>query len=210
MKIGCDLDNVVVDIMAGAKSAIARDHDLPVSEIIETHIYWSPFSHRDPEIAAKLVPPRSFWDREDVLLYSPIVPRSLEAVWRLYEADLLSCFITRRPPHVSALTRQWMRRNLFPELPIEHVGSVDEGKYFAVCKSTICQKYGVTHMIDDLADEAIALSQAGIEILLIDAAIGREARREFLKSNPTVPLYPDALAAAEFAIDFVHRKSLVA
>src|SRR3546814_7992236 len=45
MKIGCDLDNVAVDIMAGAKAALARDLGIPVTEIIDTHIYWKPFSH---------------------------------------------------------------------------------------------------------------------------------------------------------------------
>src|SRR3546814_4174139 len=104
MKIGCDLDNVAVDIMAGAKAALARDLGIPVTEIIDTHIYWQPFSHLDPAVASKLVPDLTFWDREDVLLGSPPVPGSLEAASSLHEAGLLSCYITRRPPHVAELT----------------------------------------------------------------------------------------------------------
>lgn len=200
MKIGCDLDNVAVDIMAGAKAAIARDVGIPVVDIIETHIYWNPFTHSDPSIAEKLVPSLSFWDREDVLLGSPAVSGSREAAWRLHDAGLLSCYITRRPPHVADLTLQWLRNGDWPMVPVEHVGNRNADEYFKVCKSSICLKYGVTHMMDDLADEAIALRKAGIEILLIDAAVGRQARKEFLEKHPEVMLFPDASAAADFAL----------
>src|SRR3546814_12898071 len=64
MKIGCDLDNVAVDIMAGAKAALARDLGIPVTEIIDTHIYWQPFSHLDPAVASTLVPDLTFRSEE--------------------------------------------------------------------------------------------------------------------------------------------------
>src|SRR3546814_12837407 len=119
MKIGCDLDNVAVDIMAGAKAALARDLGIPVTEIIDTHIYWQPFSHLDPAVASKLVPDLTFWDREDVLLVSPPVPGSLEAASRLPEAGLLSCYINRRPPQVAALTPRLLQSNKLPEVPFD-------------------------------------------------------------------------------------------
>lgn len=210
MKIGCDLDNVAVDIMAGAKAALARDHQLAVSEIIETHIYWTPFSHSDPAIAEKLVPSLSFWDREDVLLGSPAVEGSRDAAWRLHDLGLLACYITRRPPHVADLTLQWLRDGGWPDVPVEHVGNRNADEYFKVCKSTVCRRYGVSHMMDDLADEAIALREAGIEILLIDAAVGRQARLDFLAKHPEVPLFANAAAAAEFAVQKYHSLSAAA
>jgi hypothetical protein len=200
MRIGCDLDNVIVDTMAGAKSALARDHDLDENEIIETLIYWQPYSHSEASIAQKLVTPLEFWDREDVLLGAPPVSGSLEAAWRMHDAGILACYITRRPPHVAELTKRWLTENGFPDLPVEHVGNRNADQYFAICKSTICQRYDVTHMIDDLADEAITLRNAGIEILLINAPIGRAARDAFLDDNPDVRVFDNALAAAEFAL----------
>lgn len=208
MKIGCDLDNVAVDIMAGAKAALARDLGISVSDIIDTHIYWQPFSHIDPAIAEKLIPDLTFWDREDVLLQSPPVPGSLEAARNLHEAGLLSCYITRRPPHVADLTLRWLRENGFPDVPVEHVGNRNADEYFKVCKSTVCLRYGITHMMDDLATEAMTLRAAGIDILLIDAEIGRQARYDFLAKHPDVSIFPDALAASKFAIESVKKTEL--
>lgn len=197
MKIGLDLDNVIVDIMASARAVTAADHGLVIEEVIETNVYWDPFTHADPSIAGRLKPDHSFWDREEVLLGAPMLEGSLNAVLRLHVAGLLACYITRRPPSVAALTVRWLLENGYPDLPVIHVGHTDRELYFNLCKSSACIEHGVTHMVDDQPHEIETLMEAGIRTILVDAPVGREKRREFMASNPHVPVATDLKHAVD-------------
>lgn len=201
MKIGLDLDNVIVDIMASARAVMAKDHSLELEEVIETHVYWEPFTHSDPLIAETLKPDHSFWNREDVLLGAPPLPGSLEAVLALHEAGLLACYITRRPPLVDAITRQWLSMHSFPEMPVVHVGHTDRDQYFDRCKSTACHEHGVTHMVDDQPHEIESLRAAGINTILVDAPVGRAKRIEFLAQNPSIPVVATLLEATTMLLE---------
>ncbi|AXK43717.1 hypothetical protein [Erythrobacter aureus] len=201
MKVGLDLDNCVVGIMASAREAMARDLSIPVSDIIETQIYWEPFTHNDPQIAQKLKPDLAFWDREDVLLGAPALPDAIEAAHRLHDAGLLACYITRRPNAVAHLTQQWLDHRSAPPVPTFHVGSTDKDDYFAQCKSHACKKLGVTHMVDDQPHEACSLSEAGINVILIDAPIGRANRHEFIAANPHIPVAANLPLAVDLLFD---------
>jgi hypothetical protein len=201
MRVGCDLDNVIVGIIDAARRAMASDLGIPAEDILDTHIYWDPFTHPDPAVAAQLKPSFGFWNRHDVLMGSEPLPGSVEAAWRLYNAGLLACYITRRPPLVDPITRAWIKAANLPPVPVEHVGATEGETYFETCKSTICRRYGVTHMIDDHAGEADMLAEAGIEVILVDAAIGRAARQEFLATHPHVRLAADVSAAADLLIN---------
>ena len=197
MRTALDLDNVIVDIMASARAVTAADHGLRVGEVIETNVYWDPFTHADPAIAERLRPDHSFWDREEVLLGAPMLEGSLHAVLRLHHAGLLACYITRRPPSVAALTVRWLRDNGYPDLPVIHVGHTDRELYFSLCKSSACVEHGATHMIDDQPHEAQTLAEAGIKTILVDAPVGREKRREYMAANPHIPVANDLAHAVE-------------
>ena len=202
MKIGLDLDNVIVDIMASARAVTAADHGLVIEEVIETHVYWDPFTHADPSIAERLRPDHSFWDREEVLLGAPMLEGSLNAVLRLHVAGILACYITRRPPSVAALTARWLRENGYPDLPVIHVGHTDRELYFNLCKSSACIEHSVTHMVDDQPHEIETLMEAGIRTILVDAPVGRGKRREFMESNPHVPVATDL----DHAVDLLFQE----
>ena len=197
MKIGLDLDNVIVDIMASARSVMASDHGLALEEVIETHVYWDPFTHEDDEIAPLLKPQHSFWDRKEVLMGAPVLPGAQEAVLDLNRANLLACYITRRPPLVERHTLQWLKNHGFPVLPVVHVGHTDKSLYFNQCKSSACIEHGVTHMVDDQPHEIESLHAAGIETILVDAPVGRVKRHEFMQQNPHIRVATDIRQAAE-------------
>ena len=201
MKIALDLDNVIVDIMASARAVTAADHGLIIEDVIETNVYWDPFTHADPSIAERLRPDHSFWDREEVHLGAPMLAGSLEAVLRLHDPGLLACYITRRPPIVAALTTKWLSDNRYPNLPVIHVGHTDRTLYFSLCKSSACIEHGATHMIDDQPHEVQTLAAAGIRTILVDAPVGRAKRREFMASNPEIPVAADLGQAVDMLFD---------
>ncbi len=206
MKVGLDLDNCIVGIMESAREAMARDLSIPVSDIIETQVYWQPFTHSDPQIAEQLKPDLAFWDREDVLLGAPALPDALDAAHKLHEAGLLACYITRRPPAVAHLTNHWLVSQKAPDVPTFHVGSADKAEYFAQCKSHACKKLGVTHMVDDQPHEATSLMEAGINVVLIDAPIGRSNRKTFSAKHPHIPVAAHLSGAVELLLN-EHRKA---
>lgn len=200
MRVGCDLDNVIIAIIESARRLMAADLGVPLDQIEETNIYWDPFTHADPAIADKLKPSFEFWNREDLLMGCEALPGAHDAAWRLYDAGLLACYITRRPPAVSHLTNAWLMINRFPPVPAEHVGATAGETYFETCKSTICSRYDVTHMIDDHAGEADMLAKAGIEVVLVDAPIGHAARQEFMASHPHIRFAPNVGSVADLLL----------
>ena len=194
--------NVIIDIMGSARPVIAKDHVLALDEVVETFIYWDPFTHADPVVAERLKPSHSFWDREEVLLAAPRLPGSLEAVLRLHDRSLLACYITRRPPSVAHHTVRWLEENRYPQLPVIHVGHTDRALYFSLCKSSACIEHGVTHMVDDQPHEVETLTAAGIATILVDAPVGRDKRREFMIANPHVPV----AASLAHAVDMLFNE----
>jgi len=201
MKVGLDLDNVIVDIVASARTVIAADIGIDPEHIIDTNIYWDPFTHRDEEIAQRLKPDHAFWDRQDLLLNAPELPGSLQAARSLHEAGILTCFITRRPPIVELLTARWLHERNYPQVPVIHVGNTDEVHYFKLCKSSACQTYEVTHMVDDQAHEVETLIKAGIKAILVDAPIGQQERQQFIAQHPHVPVVPSVVEAAQMLLE---------
>jgi hypothetical protein len=200
MRCALDIDNVIAAIIDSALLVMAGDLGLDPAEISHTDIYWDPFTHADPALAARLKPTVEFWDREEVLAGCQPLPGALDAAWRLYNEGLLACYITRRPPTVDDITRTWIAVHGLPPVPVEHVGSSGDEDYFARCKSSVCARYGVTHMVDDHPGEADMLAKAGVEVVLVDAPIGRVARNDFLKSHPHLRLAPDLSAAVDLLI----------
>lgn len=200
MRVGLDLDNVLVSTMASARRVIAQLREIPFEEIIETQEYWTPFSHQNPKLASRLVPDHAFWDREDLLLNADPLPGAIEAANILAKEGMLASYITRRPPAVASITEKWLKRQNFPIVPTHHVGSLNPDEYHANCKSSACRIEGVTHMVDDQAKEAEKLLSAGIQVVLVDAAIGRVDRHQYISVNPEIPVANDILHAVEMLL----------
>jgi beta-phosphoglucomutase-like phosphatase (HAD superfamily) len=199
--VAFDIDNVLCDIIASAKRILAKDADIPVDEVILTNVYHRPFDHAVPEIAIRMRVDHAFWDREDLLSSCPAMPGAVEAVNRLHDHGMLAAYVTRRPASVRSVTEPWMRAMGFPMVPIYHVGTTDAQTTYEVCKSTVCHRIGATHLVDDHATEIATAKAAGIEVIVVDADIGRDRRMELLAENPGVMVARDAAHAVEMLID---------
>lgn len=195
-----DIDNVMCDIIAGARTLLSREIGIPVSDVQLTGIYATPFSHHDPAIASILAVDHAFWDREDLLISCPALPGSVEAAWRLFDARRLAAYITRRPPAVEHLTSHWLEKLRFPPLKAYHVGASEAASAFATCKSTVCHEIGVTHLVDDHATEIATAAAAGISVIVVDAEVGRDARYAELQKNPGAVLARDVGHAVDILL----------
>lgn len=205
VRIAFDIDNVLGDIVTSARRVLASDLGVAEEEIILTNVYWRPFTHEDPVIADSLVLDHAFWDRRDVLEGSPVLPRAVEAVRMAERAGALAGYVTRRPEAVRAITQAWLDGNGFPKAPLHHVGTDDAGTTYDRCKSTACRIIGATHLIDDHATEITTALSAGIEVVVVDAPVGREARMIALNDNPGTCLVNDAHEAVEHILEQIGR-----
>lgn len=201
MLVASDIDNVLSDIIASARRALARDVGIDPHEIILTQVYQRPFSHPDPQINAKLTLDHAFWDRAEVIDGCDPIPGSVDAMMRLHQAGMLVGYITRRPPTVREGTERWMRKHGYPAMPVHHVGTTAFDTTFELCKSSVCHKLGATHLLDDHATEIDTATRSGIEVVVIDADIGRDARHLVLARHPGTLLVADAAAAADLLLD---------
>ena len=200
VRIAFDIDNVLGDIIASARAVLARDLGVEQDAIVLTNVYWQPFTHEDPVIASALTLDHAFWDRSDVLRGSPPLPRAVEAVTMAHESGNLAGYVTRRPETVRGITQQWLDAHGFPPAPLRHVGTVEVDTKYDTCKSTACREIGATHLIDDHATELSTALAAGIEVVVVDAPIGREARMRALEDNPEAALVDDVHDAVVYIL----------
>lgn len=200
MRIAFDIDQVLADIILGARNLLAKDLGISAATIVDTFDYHRPFTHESPAIAARLAVEHAFWDRHDLLTTCPVVPGSAEGVSRVHAAGRLAGYVTRRPGHVSHLTHGWLRSNGFPVAPVHHVGTADAATTFNRCKSAACREIGATHLIDDHATEITTASEAGICVVVVDTPVGRRQRIEALKARPDTLVARDAAHAVEILL----------
>lgn len=201
MRVAVDVDNVLADIITSARLTLAEDLDLPVEDIILTGIYHRPFGHPDPEIDAKLELDHAFWDRPEVILRCPVIPGALDAMNRLHQAGMLAGYVTRRPDAVREMTRQWHGVNAFPKAEMRFVGTTDASTTYAQCKSVACGEIGAGYLIDDHADEFATARAAGVEVIVVDADIGRDRRVEVLSLHPDATLATSAAHAVDILME---------
>jgi hypothetical protein len=200
MLVAIDVDNVLADIISSARLTLAEDLGIDASDIVLTNAYHQPFGHPDPAVAARLVIEHAFWDRPEVLSRCPVIPGSLDAVLRLEDHGILAGYVTRRPAAVRGLTEEWMASSGFPDRPRRFVGTTDAGTAYDTCKSIACRELGATHLVDDHADEFSTARAAGIEVVVVDADIGRDRRMEALRDHPDAILVASMAQAADLLI----------
>lgn len=200
VRIAFDIDNVLACIITSARTVLASDLKIPVGEIILTEIYQSPFSHRNPTLARSLKVDHAFWDRPEVLIGCPVLPGALEAVRLAQRSGALAAYITRRPEFVRFHTQSWLNEHGFPNAPLHHVGTTNAQTTYETCKSTACKIVGATHLIDDHATEFTTARAAGIEVVVVDAPVGRAARMAAMANTPDALLAKDAYEAVQLIL----------
>ena len=197
MRIASDLDHVMCDLVGQARIVLADDLGVPVDEIVQTYIYHRSLAHADPEINARIRMDHAFWERDEVMHDALPMPGAVDAAWRLHDAGLLVAYVTRRGPNVAEATRRWLARNGFPAVPAHFVGSRDPAMSYADCKTAACLRSGATLLIDDSQDEVERVVDAGLSAILLDAPVGREARRVFCGRRPDILCLPSVTEAVD-------------
>jgi hypothetical protein len=195
--VAFDLDNVVVDIIAAAKNVVAAMVSVDPDEIIVTDQYNTPFTHSHPEMAKALVVTHDFWQRDDLLASCVPIEGSLEALWKLYEANQLRAYVTRRSTISKGITDAWLDLHGYPPVHAYHVGHCRKELNYEACKAEICLELGATHLVDDSQKEAQSAITKGVIPVLVDHPLGRSARYEWLKSYPSVGIVKNAAEAVD-------------
>lgn len=197
MRVASDLDHVMCDLVGQARVVLADDLGVPVDEIIQTYVYHDSLAHADPATNARIRVDHAFWERDEVMRDALPMPGAVEAAWRLHDAGLLTAYVTRRGPNVAEATRQWLARNRFPPVPAHFVGSPDPTLSYADCKTAACIRSGATLLLDDSQDEVARVVDAGLSAILLDAPVGREARRAFCRGRPEILCLPSITEAVD-------------
>ena len=189
--VAVDLDGVVADIVVSARMAAAGNAGIRVEDVVDTGIYWAPFSHPDAALRERLATGHSFWQRADVLEGAPAVPGAITALDRLHASGRLAAYVTRRPPSVRGLTLSWLGRKRAPAVPLLMVGHDDGDRNHLTSKADMCIAIGATMLVDDSHQEVAEALGRGLGALLVDHELGREARHAWRRANPGTPLVHD-------------------
>lgn len=200
LRVAFDLDNVVVDIVAAARDALAAAAGIPAAEIVTTSDYKAPFSHPDAAIRKRLATPHEFWQREDVLAAAKPLPGARRALMDLAEAEMLAAYITRRAPRARGITQAWLEIHDMPTVPLHLVGHHDVLRNGDACKARICRDIGATHLVDDSQHEAERALPFGIAPILVDHPLGRPMRSAWRSMHPEVVMVDDATDAAAWLL----------
>lgn len=200
IRVAFDLDNVLFNILEAARSALANDNRIDRSEILDTWIYFAPFTHADPAVAARLVTDHDFWQREDVISSVTPLPGAVEAMKRLDREGMLGGYVTRRPPKAMGITRATLEFNGFPARDLYAVGHDVADRNHDACKAETCIAMGATHLVEDSQHEAASALVRGISPILVDHPLGRALRNEWHELHPRVPLARDAAHAVEMLL----------
>jgi len=200
MLIASDLDHVMCDLVGQARRVLAKDLGVPVEEVVETFVYHRSLIHADPEVNARIRMNVGFWEREDVIMGALPMPGAVEAAWRLYDAEMLASYVTRRGPAVATFTRAWLADVGMPPVPVHFVGHSDPNLSYATCKTEACRKSRATMLMDDSQEEIARVVDAGLSAILLDAPVGRVARAAFLETRPEIACLPSVVEAVDYLI----------
>lgn len=141
MKIGIDLDDVVIEYVEGLKDFYNLMHfeRLHLSDIKEWDLKKSMKKSSSPEAMQALM---SSFAHHEHFKNLPPVPGAAVGIKKLIANGDTPYFITSRNEDVSETTYDWLHRK---DLPIERV-------YFAKNKANLVDKLGVKIHIDDSPD----------------------------------------------------------
>ena len=197
MKVASDLDHVMCDLVGQARVVLANDLGVPIEEVVQTYVYHRSLAHADPMVDARIRVDQAFWERPEVMYDARPMPGALDAAWRLYDCGMLVAYVTRRGPNVRDDTLDWLQRMGFPPVPAHFVGTSDPATSYAACKTAACLKAGANLLMDDSQDEVERVVDAGLSAILLDAPVGREARRIFTRRRPDILCLPSVTEAVD-------------
>ncbi len=162
MKIGIDIDEVVVEFMKGYLNFHNKKHNTcyKLNDITNYHL-WKCGFHKNKEESVREVVEFSDSDYFNSLSLVKGAKSSLKKLFEIYK----SYFITSRSEDIKEKTKNFFYLN-FPKNKYEFVfsGEIYGGK----TKSEICSEFGIQIMVEDNADYAFDCAEKGIKTFLLD------------------------------------------
>ncbi|MDF1521635.1 MAG: hypothetical protein P1P87_02300 [Trueperaceae bacterium] len=160
--VAFDVDGVLADSIHGFVRLALRETGADPAELGRFDDYADPFTpwpERFRPRVQELFQRAYFAGEHGVYGDADVVPGALEGVRALHAAGLAGGYVTRRPATLHELTRDWLRRRGFPDLPVHHAPK-DVGKAPQV------RALRARVMVEDAPVEAGALAAEGLVVLL--------------------------------------------
>jgi len=160
--VAFDVDGVLADSIHGFNRWALLRFGLSESELAPFDAYDDYLTRWPRHVQDELVEVFTevfFHGAHGVYEGADVLPGALHGVQRLHAAGLASGYVTRRPGALHALTRTWLERHGFPDLPLEHA----DGEH---PKAPRVRAVGAQVMVEDSPEEASALVGAGVRVLL--------------------------------------------
>lgn len=155
MRIGIDLDGVVVDSIARWVTVFNRESakTYPAGSLIDTH--------GTPENAAL-----SDRNELEMLIAPPPMDGAREALAALRSAGHQLIVVTARSPGVRGLTEAWLQ---YHGITVDAMHFLEGGN-----KGAVAAAEGLSFFVEDAPHNAIAIARVGVPVLLFDAPYNRE------------------------------------
>lgn len=162
MKIGIDIDDVIVNFMEGflEHSNLKNNTFFRVDDIKNYHL-WEAGLHDSKEESIKEVAEFQNSENFDKLNLIEDVKEILEKISEIYDIY----FITSRPKDLKDKTENFLRKN-FPKnnFKIVYSGEIHGGK----SKAEICNDFEIPIMIEDNVVYALDCARNGIKVFLLE------------------------------------------
>jgi hypothetical protein len=160
--VAFDVDGVLADSIHGFVRLALRETGADPAELGRFDDYADPFTpwpERFRPRVQELFQRAYFAGEHGVYGDADVVPGALDGVRTLHAAGLAGGYVTRRPDTLHALTRDWLRRHGFPDLPVHHAPK-------GVGKAPQVRALHARVMVEDAPVEAGALAADGVTVLL--------------------------------------------
>lgn len=171
MKIGLDLDEVIVEFARGYLNLYNQKYNKNVKfEEIFSYNLWEPLRISRKE-AFDLAD--DYYDSEsfDNIKLVDGAKQGLEKL--AHNNELL--IVTSRPIYVQHKTEEFLQRT-FPEVPIDVVYSGDVFNSQGKTKANICENLGLSWFVEDREEYALECAERGIKVLLFDKPWNRNGQ----------------------------------
>lgn len=168
MKIGVDIDDVLVECQQAFLAWLKKEKDLHFDFESLTDYYIQDWLDADEQVAQDYLDEFYTSGAFSSLPFLPQAKQALETLQKSHDVVL----ITSRGPSLADTTRRFFEDS-FDEwnLPIFHSGDVVEGNKK---KADICLDEGVEIMVEDNGHFAQEIAQKNITVFLIDKPWNRE------------------------------------
>lgn len=188
MKIGIDIDEVLVEYLAGVINFYNFENKTYIKkEQFNSYNFWEVWGGTREE-AIQICD--NFYNSEGFNQLMP-VQEALDSVNNLHKNNELF-LITARPLHWKEKTERWIKENITfnPNTIFSSDFHSKQGK----TRLSICKEFGISLLLDDNAHYALECANSGIKVILFDKPWNKKAEHPNITR---VKNWPEALKKIE-------------